>query len=88
MHAVMQRILPSHLALAILIGAALLLASWAREEPLPTPGPRPNFERTIGLRDDPARKTSVSSDLAQFDEVRDTLRTRVSAVWQPVRYRR
>jgi len=151
MQAAMKRILPSRLAVAVLSGAALPLASWAQEEPPPTPGPRPNFEGAVGLqlnsspqyqgsnlrqvspkpgiylrwgrfslatssnfvtryddevvrgvgaelvqrddlrvqlglRYDPGRKTSVSTDLAQLDEVRNTLRARVSVVWQPVRY--
>jgi len=146
----MKRILTSHLALAVLVGAALPLASWAQEEASPAPGPSPNFEGAIGLqltsspqyqgselrrispkpgiylrwgrfsvatssnfvtryddevvrgggaeliqrddlrvqlglRYDPGRKTRVSPDLAQRDEVRNTLRARVSAVWQPVR---
>ena len=46
---------------------------------------RDDLRVQLGLRYDPGRKTSVSTDLAQLDEVRDTLRARVSAVWQPSR---
>jgi MipA family protein len=39
----------------------------------------------IGLRYDQGRKTSDSGELAQLDEVRATLRARLSVVWEPVR---
>ena len=46
---------------------------------------RDDLRVQLGLRYDPGRKTSVSPDLAQLDAIRDTLRARVSAVWQPHR---
>ena len=45
---------------------------------------RDDLRVQLGLRYDPGRKTSVSPDLARFDMVRNTVRARVSAVWQPV----
>ena len=46
---------------------------------------RDDLRVQLGLRYDPGRKTNVSTDLAQLDDVRDTIRGRVSAVWQPTR---
>jgi outer membrane protein len=45
---------------------------------------RDDLRVQFGLRYDPGRKTHVSTDLAQLDDVRDTLRGRISAVWQPM----
>ena len=39
----------------------------------------------VGLRYDQGRKASDSGELAQLDEVRATLRARLSVVWEPVR---
>jgi outer membrane protein len=44
---------------------------------------RQNLRVQLGLRYDPGRKTSTSPDLAQLDEVRETIRGRLSVVWQP-----
>lgn len=44
---------------------------------------RQDLRVQLGLRYDPGRKTSASPDLAQLDEVRNTIRGRVSLVWQP-----
>ena len=46
---------------------------------------RPDLRVSLGLRYDPGRKTSASTDLSQLDEVRRTVRGRLSAVWQPAR---
>lgn len=46
---------------------------------------RDDLRVRLGLRYDRGRKTRVSTDLAQLDEVRGTLRARVAAVWQPAR---
>ena len=46
---------------------------------------RDDLRVRLGLNIDRGRKTSESGDLAQLDDVPATLRTRLSAVWQPVR---
>jgi outer membrane scaffolding protein for murein synthesis (MipA/OmpV family) len=46
---------------------------------------REDLRARIGLRYDQGRKTSDSGELAQLDEVRATLRARLSVVWEPVR---
>jgi len=46
---------------------------------------RDNLRVQLGLRWDPGRKTSASTDLDQLDEVRSTVRARVSAAWNPAR---
>ena len=46
---------------------------------------RDDLRVQLGLRYDPGRKTKVSTDLAQLDDVRDTIRARISMVWQPAR---
>ena len=47
---------------------------------------RDDLRVQLGLRYDPGRKTKVSTDLAQLDDVRDTIRARISMVWQPARH--
>ena len=47
---------------------------------------RDDLRVQLGLRYDPGRKTKVSTDLAQLDDVRDTVRARISMVWQPARH--
>jgi outer membrane scaffolding protein for murein synthesis (MipA/OmpV family) len=44
---------------------------------------RDDLRVQLGLRYDPGRKASTSPELAQLDDVRDTVRLRLSAVWQP-----
>jgi len=46
---------------------------------------RDDLRARLGLRYDQGRKTSDSGELAQLDEVRATLRARLSVVWEPVR---
>ncbi len=44
---------------------------------------RDDLRVQLGLRYDPGRKTHVSAGLGQLDNVRSTVRARLSAVWQP-----
>jgi len=46
---------------------------------------RDNLRVQLGLRWDQGRKTSTSADLEQLDDVRATVRARVSAAWNPAR---
>ena len=45
---------------------------------------RDDLRVQLGLRWDPGRKTSASVDLQQLDEVRATIRGRLTAVWRPM----
>jgi len=45
---------------------------------------REDLRLRLSFRYDQGRKTSESTDLAQLDEVRATLRARLSVVWEPV----
>lgn len=47
---------------------------------------RDDLRVQLGLRYDPGRKTKVSTGLSQLDDVRDTIRARISMVWQPARH--